>query len=169
MGNRTALYAGGCVIGVAIVMLLFGLIFLLGSQGKPTLILTGVVMIGVAIAAGVFAIRKLGQVTNTLPDTVDQRVLNLATMSGGEVTAAEVTGALLIPVAEAQRALERLVSQGLAEHKVRGDDLYYAFPGIATTRKTKRCAYCGAEYPLREPGHKCPACGGALEIMDAKE
>ncbi|MBM3497145.1 MAG: hypothetical protein FJX74_00600 [Armatimonadetes bacterium] len=169
MQNRSALYAGGCVIGVAIILLLFGLIFLLGSQGKPAIILTGVIMVAVGIAAGVFAIRKLGQITNTAPDTVDQRILNLATMSGGEVTAAEVVGALMIPVADAQRALERLVSQGLAEHKVRGDDLYYAFPGIATVRKTKRCAYCGAEYPLREPGHKCPACGGILEVVEAKE
>jgi hypothetical protein len=169
MENRTALYAGGCVIGVAIILLLFGLIFLLGSQGQPAIIVAGIVMVVVGIGAGVFAIRKLGQVTNTSPETVEQRILNLATMSGGEVTAAEVTGALQVPVRDAQAALERLVSKGMAEHKVRGDDLFYAFPGIASTRKVKRCAYCGAEYPVREPGHKCSACGGLLEVVDAKE
>jgi len=169
MGNRTALYAGGCVIGVAIIFLLFGLLFLLGSAGNPAIIVAGIVMVGVAIAGGAFAVRRLGQVTNASPEAVDQRILNLATASGGEVTAAEVTGMLQIPVADAQSALERLVSQGLAVHKVRGDDLYYSFPGIATVRKIKRCAYCGAEYPLREPGQKCSACGGMLEVVNAKE
>ena len=169
MGNRTAMVAGGCVLGVAILVLLFGLIFLLGSQGNLAILLTGTLMIVVAIAAGVFAIRKMGQVATTSPDAVDERILNLATLSGGDVTAAEVTGALGVPLADAQAALERLVSKGLAEHKVRDGDLYYTFAGIATVRKIKRCAYCGTEYPLREPGHKCSSCGGMLEIVDAKD
>jgi hypothetical protein len=169
MPNRTAMYAGGCVLGVAILFLLIGLIFLLGSQGKPAFLLAGIVMIVVAIAAGVFTIRKLGNVAQTAPDAVDDRVLNLATASGGDVTVAEAAGALGVPVADVQASLERLVSKGLAEHKVRDGDLYYAFAGIATARKIKRCAYCGTEYPLREPGHKCSSCGGILEIVDAKE
>jgi len=169
MGNRTAMTAGGCVLGVAIVLLLFGLIFLLGNQGKASIVLTGLIMIAVAIAAGVFAVRKMGQVAATSPDAVDERILNLATLSGGDVTAAEVTGALGVPIADAQAALERLVSKGMAEHKVRDGDLYYTFAGIAEVRKVKRCAYCGTEYPLREPGMKCSSCGGMLEIVDAKE
>jgi len=169
MENRTAMWAGGCVLGVAILFLLFGLIFLLGSQGKPAILVAGIVMIVLAIAAGVFTMRKLGQVAGTSPDAIEERIVNLATMSGGEVTAAEATGALQVPVAEVQRALEELVSKGLAEHKVRDGDLYYVFPGIATVRKIKRCAYCGTEFPLREPGHKCSSCGGMLEVVDAKE
>jgi len=169
MSNRTVLYLGGCVLGVAVLFLLFGLIFVLGSQGRPAVLLTGGAMTALAVTAGVFTIRRMGQVANTSPDAVDERVLSLATMSGGEVTAAEVTGALQVPIAEAQASLERLVSRGMAEHKVRDGDLYYAFAGIVATRKVKRCAYCGTEYPLREPGMKCSSCGGSLEIVPAKE
>jgi hypothetical protein len=170
MGGRSVAYvAGACVLAVGVLFLIIGSVFMLGSQGKPAFLLVGLLMVVLAIAGGIFTLKRLGRVASTTPDAVDERVLNLATMSGGEVTAGEVAGALQISPADAQAALERLVSQGMAEHKVRDGDLYYAFPGIATVRKIKRCAYCGTEYPLREPGHKCSSCGGALEVVDAAD
>jgi len=168
MSNKSAMYLGGCVIGVAILFLLFGLLLLLGGHKASTL-LVGVLLVAFAIAAGAFAIRKMGQLASASPDAIDDRILNLATMSGGEVTVAEAAGALQIPVADAQASLERLVSKGMAEHKVRDQNLYYAFAGITSVRKVKRCAYCGTEFPIREPGMKCPSCGGSLEIVEAKE
>ena len=169
MSNRTITYLGACVLGLAVLFVLFGLIFVLGSQGQASTLLVGIFMIVVAVAAGAFTARKLANLAGQTPDAIDDRVLNLATMSGGEVTPGEVTGALQVPVAEVQASLERLVTKGLAEMKVRDGDLYYVFPGIATVRKVKRCAYCGTEVPLRETGMRCASCGGQLEIVDAKD
>jgi hypothetical protein len=171
MGNRSssAMYAGGCALGFAIVLLLFGLIFVLGSQGKATTLLVGLLLIAAAIALGVFTIRRLSVAAGQSPDAIDERILNLATMSGGEVTPGEATGALQASVADVSASLERLVSKGLAQMKVRDGNLYYVFPGIATVRKIKRCAYCGTEFPVREPGMKCASCGGNLELVDAHD
>ena len=39
------------------------------------------------------------------------------------------------------------------------------FPGLKESKVVRRCAYCGNEYTVRKPLHKCPNCGGHLEIV----
>ncbi|MGQ9733250.1 MAG: hypothetical protein ACUVX8_18485, partial [Candidatus Zipacnadales bacterium] len=147
---------------------LWGLVFLLGSEGKVSFLLAGVAMVVIGIGVSIFTLRKLGQAVSASPETIDERMLKLAEMSGGEVTAAEASEALQIALSAAEASLERLVSQGAAHHKVREGNLYYTFPDIISIRKIKRCTCCGTEYPLREPSPKCSSCGGTLDIVDVK-
>ena len=170
MSNKpVAYFGGGCVLVVAVILVLMGLLFMIGSSGKAGTLVTGLIMLGIGATAGIVTIRLLFRLAQTSPDSVDERVLGLARMSGGEVTAGEAVGALGVPLADAQASLERLVQKGLAEHKMRGDNLYYAFAGIKEDRKVKRCAYCGTEFPVREPGMKCSSCGGNLEMVTADD
>jgi hypothetical protein len=42
---------------------------------------------------------------------------------------------------------------------------FYAFPGLEETKVVRRCAYCGNEFSVKTPLHKCPNCGGDLELV----
>lgn len=170
MGSKSSMYFGaGCLLVVAVLLILLGLVFMVGSAGKAHILVLGLVMLVVGIVGSVFIVRHLAKLARTSPDTVDERVLALARLSGGEVTVGEVAGGLQVPVHDASASLERLVGQGLAEHKVKGEDLFYTFAGMVDIRKQKKCSYCGNGYSIREPGHKCPSCGGNLEIVDAED
>lgn len=129
MENRTRIYGVGSALGIAIVLLLFGLLFLLGNQGKASYLLAGLLMVGLGIGLAVLGVRVMGRAGTFAPGALDERIRNLASLSGGELTAAQVSETLQVPTTDAYAALERLVSKGLAEHKVRGDDLYYTFLG----------------------------------------
>jgi hypothetical protein len=169
MSERPVLYfAGGCVLLVALMLAVLGLIFLVGSQGKAVNAATGVVMLVLGLAAGGLAVWKLGQAMAATPDRLDERVLNLAAMSSGDITVGEAAGALSIPVAEAEASLARLVGRNLATLRTRPDgQAAYVFAGLTDVRKVKKCPYCGGEYSLRDPKHTCPTCGANLEIVDA--
>lgn len=170
MSDRPVMYfAGGCVLVVGVVLVLLGLTFIIGSQGSIGRAGTGVLMLVIGVVAGVLTIRKMGQLLGRTPDSIDERMLNLASMSGGEVTIGEATSALMISVDEAQQSLDRLVGKGMAELKVRDETVFYVFAGIAEVRKVKKCAYCGNEYAVRDPRRTCPSCGGNLEVVDAGE
>lgn len=170
MSDKPVMYfGGGCILIVAVVLALMGLTFIIGSQGKIGTAVTGLVMLVLGLAGGIFTIRKMGQLVARSPDSIDERVLKLAAMSGGEITAAEATGALTISVDEAQASLDRLMGKGMAELKVRDETVYYVFAGLAEVRRVKKCAYCGNEYAVRDPRRTCPSCGGNLAIVDASD
>lgn len=170
MSDRPVMYfAGGCVLLVGVLLILLGLVFIVGAQGKIGTAVSGLLMLLIGVVAAVLTIRKMGQLMGRAPGSIDDRILNLAAMSGGEVTAGEATGALTISLDEAQQSLDRLVGKGMAEIKVRDETVYYVFAGIAEARKVKKCAYCGNEYAVRDPRRTCPSCGGNLEIVDAAE
>ena len=41
----------------------------------------------------------------------------------------------------------------------------YVFPGLVEVKVARRCAYCGSEFSVKKPLHKCPNCGGELELV----
>ena len=61
------------------------------------------------------------------------------------------------------RLLRALTVEGIFEE--REGRTFYLFPGLRERKVVRRCAYCGNEYSVREPLHKCPNCGGTLEIV----
>ena len=168
MSEKPVMYfAGGCVLLIAFLLAILGLVFLIGNQGKTGTAATGIIMLVIGLAAGGFTLHKLGQLMASTPDRIDQRVLNLAAMSGGDLTAGEVAGALNMSAQEADASLGRLVGRGLATLKTNPDgQIVYVVAGLAEVRKVKRCPYCGNEYPVADPKRTCPSCGANLEIVD---
>ncbi len=169
MSEKPVMYfAGGCVLIVAFLLAVLGLIFLIGNQGKAGTVATGVLMLIMGVGSGIFTIHKLGQLMASAPDRIDDRVLNLAAMSDGEITTGEVAGALSISVSEAEASLARLVGNGLATLKTHPDgQICYAVAGLAEAKKVKKCPYCGGEYSIADPKRTCPSCGANLQIVDA--
>jgi hypothetical protein len=99
------------------------------------------------------------------PDVLDDRITALADQHDAEVTLAQVISDLGVPDQAARAALARLEANGLCHQERREGKTVYLFPGLKESKVARRCTYCGNEYSVREPLHKCPNCGGNLEIV----
>jgi hypothetical protein len=95
---------------------------------------------------------------------LDDRITALAASHEATVTLAQVIAELDVPDEAACAALARLEADGLCYQERQGDKPVYIFPGLKESKVVRRCAYCGNTYSVREPLHKCPNCGGSLEI-----
>ena len=120
-------------------------------------------LIGTGLVAwGGLRLRRAQQLS---PDTLDDRITNLAAAHDAELTLAQIISALDVPNDAARAALAHLEADGLCYQERREGRIYYVFPGLKQTKVTRRCSYCGNEYNVREPLQKCPNCGGSLEIV----
>jgi hypothetical protein len=152
-------------IVIAIVLITFGLIFLMGSSGKGTTILTGLALLAAGITMVTWGVRRLRRLAQLDPDQLSTDVIELAKQLGGEVTVAQVQAEYDVPMSLAAHVLERLRSQEACDVEHREDRTVYVFKSLMASKAIKRCAYCGAEYAIRDARRECPNCGGRLEIV----
>ena len=99
------------------------------------------------------------------PEVLDDRITTLADRYDAEITVAQVVSELGVPDEAARAALARLEANGFCRPERREGRMVYVFPGLEESKVVRRCTYCGNEYSVREPLHKCPNCGGTLEIV----
>ena len=164
--NRAAgmgLNLAAFVLGV--LFLAGGLIFLCAAVQNPARwpVAGVLLLIGGGLAAWAGARwRRAGEIA---PDVLDDRITGLADRYDAEVTLAQVVSELKVPDDAARAALARLEANGLCHQERREGKAVYVFPGLKDSKVVRRCVYCGNEYSVREPLHKCPNCGGQLEIV----
>ena len=169
--SNTSRFAGqGLTVGALLVGVLFlatGLIFLCAAVQNTARLPLAVALLliggGLAAWAGV----RLRRQRMLAPDALDDRITALAASHEASVTLAQVVGELNVPDDAARAALARLEADGLCHQERHGDKNVYVFPGLKESKVERRCAYCGNTYSVREPLHKCPNCGGSLEITNA--
>jgi hypothetical protein len=153
------------LLGVGVLFLAGGFIFLCAAvQNTARLPIALALLVaggGLAGWAGV-RWRRARQLS---PDVVNQRITDLAAAHDAEVTVALVVSELDIPDQAARTALARLEADGLSRRERREDKEVYVFPGLVESKVVRRCIYCGNEYSVRQPLHKCPNCGGQLELV----
>ena len=147
------------------VLITGGLIFLCAavesSSRLPIALALLVIGGGLAAWAG-FRWRKARSLS---PAVLDDRIIALADQHDAEITLAQAVSSLGVPDEAARAALARLEANGLCRQEKREGRTFYLFPGLRERKVVRRCAYCGNEYSVREPLHKCPNCGGTLEIV----
>jgi hypothetical protein len=97
------------------------------------------------------------------PDLLDRRITDLAAAHNAELSAAQIMSELNVPETVARAALARMETNGLCHQVRREGKTLYVFPGLQESKVVRACPYCGNEYSVREPLHKCPNCGGNLE------
>ena len=150
---------------VGVLLLTGGLIFLCAAVQNPARwpIALALLVLG-AVLAG-WAGLRWRRARQLDPDVLDDRITALARSSDAEVTLAGVVGDLGVPDDAARAALARLEAAGVARQERRGDRDVYVFPGLQESKVVRRCTYCGNTYSVREPLHKCPNCGGTLEVV----
>jgi hypothetical protein len=150
---------------IGVVLLAGGLIFLCAAVNNigrmPIALALLVIGGGLAAWAGI----RWRQAREISPDVLDDRITNLASAHDGETTLSQVISELNVPDDAARTALARLEAEGRCRQERREDRIFYVFPGLKESRVIRRCSYCGNEYSVREPLHKCPNCGGNLEVV----
>ena len=168
MSRSSGIAGQGLTIGAFLLGVLFlagGLIFLCAAvqnAGRFPLALV-LLLIGGGLAA--WAGMRWRKARQLSPDVLDDRILDLAAANNAEVGLSQVMGDLDIPDEIARAALARLEAKGLCHQERRESRTVYVFPEKQDSKVVRRCAYCGNEYSVREAVHKCPNCGGKLEIV----
>lgn len=153
----TAFFAG-------VLFLTGGLIFLCASVENAVRLPIAFVLLLIGGGLVAWAGLRLRRAQQLSPDTLDDRITNLAAAHDAELTLAQVISALDVPNDAARAALAHLEAEGLCHQERREGRTLYVFPGLEEKKVTRRCSYCGNEYSVREPLNKCPNCGGSLEI-----
>jgi len=133
------------LIIVAIVLITFGLIFLMGSQGKGTIILTGMALLAGGILLVGWAVNRLRRLAQLDPDQLATDAVELAQRLGGEVTVAQVQAELDVSGKLAAQVLEKLRSEGACYVEHREDRTMFVFKSLMPSKATKLCPYCGAD------------------------
>jgi hypothetical protein len=166
--SDSGLPGSGLTVGaflVGVLLLGGGLIFLCAASQNAARLPIALVLLLLGGGLAGWAGQRMRRARQLSPDVLDDRITSLADTQDAEVTLAQVVSALDVPDDAARAALARLESQGICHQERRGDKTVYVFPGLKESKVVRRCSYCGNEYSVREPLHKCPNCGGTLEIV----
>jgi hypothetical protein len=150
---------------VSIVFLAGGLIFLCAAVQNIARLPIALALLVIGGGLSVWAGTRWRRARQLSPDVLDDQITVLAAAHDAEITLTQVVSALNVPDDAARTALARLEANGLCHQERREDKSVYAFPGLKDSKVVRRCGYCGNEYSVREPLHKCPNCGGQLEIV----
>lgn len=161
--NRTASYL---VIGMAVLLLVGGLVFLCAATGNTGRLPLALILLVIGGGLAFWGGTSLRRAVALAPDNLDDRITRLARQSGhGEVTLSQVVSALNAPDEAVEEALRLLVERGLAYPEYRQDREVYVFPGLRTTKMIRRCESCGTEYSVKEPIYTCTQCGGKVKVV----
>jgi hypothetical protein len=166
--NNRGLSGGTLTVGaflVGVLLLAGGLIFLCAAAQNAARLPIALVLLLLGGGLAGWAGQRWRRARQLSPDVLDDRITSLADTQDAEVTLPQIVSALNVPDDAARAALARLESRGICHQERRGDKTVYVFPGLKESKVVRRCTYCGNEYSVREPLHKCPNCGGTLEIV----
>ena len=168
MEGSNRLAGRGLTIAAFVVGALFlagALVFLCAAVQNTRRIPLALVLLVIGAGLAIWAGMRLRQARQLAPDAVDGRIVDLAAQYDAELTLALIVGDLDLPREVARASLARLEANGLCRTESREGRTVYTFPGLKESKVVRRCVYCGSEYSVREPLHKCSNCGGNLEIV----
>jgi hypothetical protein len=162
MMNRTAAFV---VLLISAVFLAGGLLFLCAASRQPTRLFLAVALLAIGGGLGVWGGLTLRRLRDLDPEHLSDRITTLARAGGdAEVTLSQAVAELRVPDEAALKALALLESRGQCYRENRDGREFYVFPGLKETKVVRRCAHCGSEFSVKTPLHKCPNCGGPLEL-----
>lgn len=167
MNDKSPLSQGAPLVTfvVGAVLMAGGLIFLCAAAERPARLPIALALLVIGGGLAGWAGFRWRRARALSPEVLDDRIVALADGQDAEITLAQVVSGLAVPDEAARAALARLEANGLCHQEQREGRTFYLFPGLKESKVVRRCAYCGSEYSVREPLHKCPNCGGTLEIV----
>jgi len=146
--------------------LALGLIFLCAATANPGRLPLSVILLVIGGGVAAWAALTWRRDQQLEPERLADSIIDLARTGGGaEVSLAQIVAELNVPTEAAQRALGVLERRGECRRERRADKDIYVFPGLVEVKVVRRCAYCGSEFSVKTPLHKCPNCGGELELL----
>jgi hypothetical protein len=167
VNDRSPLGQGATIVAflVGAVSMAGGLIFLCAAADSPGRLPVALALLVIGGGLAGWAGFRWRRARALSPAVLDDRIIVLADRQGAEITLSQVVSSLGAPDEAARAALARLEANSLCYQEQREGRTFYLFPGLKESKVVRRCAYCGSEYSVREPLHKCPNCGGTLEIV----
>jgi len=161
--KRTILMAA---FGISGALLALGLIFLCAATADSRRLPLSVLMLVIGGGVAAWSALTWRRDQQLEPERLADSIIDLARARGGaEVSLAQIVAELNVPTEAAQRALGVLERRGECRRERRADKDLYVFPGLVEVKVVRRCAYCGSEFSVKTPLHKCPNCGGELELL----
>ena len=162
MRAKTVAFA---VLGVAVVLLAVGLLFLCAATTTPSRLWLALVLLALGAGLAVWAGVTLRRLRDLEPERVADRVVELVCRRGDdEITEADIIGSLGVPSDVAAQAVGVLSARQLIQRQRRGDRDVLIFPALRAGKVVRRCPYCGSEFSVKTALHKCPNCGATLEL-----
>ena len=159
----SALTAGLLILGA--LFLTGGFIFLCAATQNAGRLPISLALLAAGAGLAAWAGSRLRRARRLSPGVLDDLIVGRAGRNDAEITLAQVVDELRVPDDAGRAALARLEANGLSRQESRQGRTLYVFPGLKESKVVRRCLYCGNEYSVREPLHKCPNCGGQLEIV----
>ncbi|MFN2189667.1 MAG: hypothetical protein ACK2T3_12960 [Candidatus Promineifilaceae bacterium] len=154
------------LLALGIVSLTLGLIFLCASINNTARIPIAVILLvlgaGMAAGGGVMLRRQ----RELSPETVADRIVGLAEKDDdAELAVTEIVAGLRLPEKAVLDGLDLLEKRGRCRREYRDDHAVYVFPGLKQSKLIRKCSYCGSTFSVKDPLHKCPNCGGTVELV----
>jgi hypothetical protein len=153
------------VLGVGVLMLGLGLLFLCASIRAPQRMILAILLIVIGGAGAAWAGTTYRRLSDVEPKRLADRIVEMVRLQGKfETTEAEAVAGLSAPAANVQQALDVLEARREAVPENRDDRRVYVFPNLKESKVERRCPYCGAQFPVKQALSQCPNCGGNLEL-----
>ena len=153
------------ILSLGVLLLAGGLIFLCAAVEKPTRVPVAIALLLAGGGLAGWSGYRWRQARLRSPDLLGDRIVDLAAANDARLTLAQVISALDVTDKDARAALAHLEADGLSHAEQQGSKTVYVFPGLVQTQVVRRCSYCGSEFAVRKPLHKCPNCGGTLDVI----
>lgn len=151
---------------IAVVLLAVGLLFLCAATREPGRLPLSVILMVIGGGVAAWSALTWRRDQQLEPERLADSIIDLVRARGGaEVSLAQIVAKLNVPTDAAQRALGVLEGRGECRRERGPDKDLYVFPGLMEVKVVRRCAYCGSEFSVKKPLHKCPNCGGELELV----
>ena len=152
--------------GISGVLLALGLIFLCAATREPGRLPLSVILLAIGGGVAAWSALTWRRDQQLEPERLADSIIDLARARGeAQVSLAQIVAELNVPTDAAQRALGVLERRGESRRERGPDKDLYVFPGLMEVKVVRRCAYCGSEFSVKKPLHKCPNCGGELELV----
>ncbi len=159
---------GIVLTALGMILILFGLLFLVGSGGQARRVVIGAVGLALGGIATGFGLRRVRQADAESPQQLRSEIMALAGERLGEVSQDDIRAALGRRFPLARPVLDTLLSEGTCTRRVDDGALFYLFEDLQPRLVHKVCEYCGAELPVSEESGKCPSCGGTVKTQVAR-
>ncbi len=156
------------LVGLGVVLLGFGLLFLVGSGGQTSRLVVAAVGLGggaVLVFVGVVVHRRADALT---PDRLRAEILAAAQRGSGVVSAAELRAALGSRWEAGRDQLVALEGDGSCVRSMGASGEQWVFEALQPVQAVRRCTHCDKALPLKLDEGTCPHCGGHVEVAQER-
>lgn len=160
----------GCAVVVVaggVLMILFGLLFLVGASGQARRVVIGIAGLGLGAVAAGCGVRALKLALAGSEERIRAQIMALAERHNGEISEEEIAAELGTRAKAAEKVLQGLLNSGICRRENHNGGVFYIFPKLQPRLLVRYCTYCKTEFDLTEDIDKCPNCAGPIETRVA--